>query len=37
MIVEWVDFDEALKSVLASEIQNPSAVVAILALAARLK
>jgi 8-oxo-dGDP phosphatase len=37
MLVEWVDFDEALKSVLASEIQNPSAVVAILALAARLK
>lgn len=37
MQVRWIDFDEALKSVLASEIQNPSAVVAILALAARLK
>lgn len=37
MLVRWVDFDEAVKSVLASEIQNPSAVVAILALAARLK
>lgn len=37
MLVQWVDFDEALASVLASEVQNPSAVVAILALAARLK
>lgn len=37
MLVEWVAFDEALASVLSSDIQNPSAVVAILALAARLK
>jgi ADP-ribose pyrophosphatase len=37
MLVEWVPLDDALKSVLASEVQNPSAVVAILALAARLK
>lgn len=37
MLVEWVPFDQALQSVLASEVQNPSTVVAILALAARLK
>jgi ADP-ribose pyrophosphatase len=37
MLVQWVAFDDALESVLRSEIQNPSAVVAILALAARLK
>jgi ADP-ribose pyrophosphatase len=37
MLVEWVPFEEALTSVLASETQNPSTVVAILALAQRLK
>ena len=33
----WVTLDEAIESVLKSEIQNPAAVVAILALAHRLK
>jgi ADP-ribose pyrophosphatase len=33
----WVALDEALQSVQKSEIQNPAAVVAILALAQRLK
>ena len=33
----WVTLDEAIESVLNSEIQNPAAVVAILALAHRLK
>jgi ADP-ribose pyrophosphatase len=33
----WVTLDEAIESVLKSDIQNPAAVVAILALANRLK
>ncbi len=37
MLVEWVPFERALASVLASETQNPSTVVAVLALAQRLK
>jgi ADP-ribose pyrophosphatase len=37
MLVEWVPFKAALSAVLASEVQNPSTVVAILALAQRLK
>lgn len=35
MLVEWVDFDLALASILASEIKSPSAVVGLMALALR--
>lgn len=35
MLVEWIDFDTALKSVLASEIKSPSAIVGIMAAALR--
>ncbi len=37
MEVRWVPFDEALASVVASEIQSPTAVIAMLALANRRK
>lgn len=35
--VEWIDFEEALSSVLTSDIKSPSAAVGILAAAAKLK
>ena len=37
LIIEWIPFDEVLEAVLASEIKNPSAVVAILAMAQKRK
>lgn len=35
--IEWIDFEEALESVLSSQIKSPSAAVGILAAAQRLK
>jgi ADP-ribose pyrophosphatase len=37
LIIEWIPFDEVLEAVLTSEIKNPSAVVAILAMAQKRK
>jgi ADP-ribose pyrophosphatase len=37
LMVEWVDFNEALAAVLKSEIKSPSAVVSILAAAQQIK
>jgi ADP-ribose pyrophosphatase len=37
MLVEWVDFDEALAAVLSSRIKSPSAAVGIMAAALRGK
>lgn len=37
LLVEWISFGEALEAVLNSEIKNPSAVVAILAMAQKRK
>ena len=37
LIIEWIDFDKALASVLSSEIKSPSAAVGIMALALAAK
>lgn len=37
LIIDWISFDQVLEAVLRSEIKNPSAVVAILAMAQKRK